>query len=99
MGAHPLAPSRLQQDGAERTLLELVTHEPKVALGTGVAAKLGRLPFLMKLLAAREPLSLQAHPSEAQAQAGFAREEAAGVPLTDAKRSYKDPHHKPELIC
>src|SRR5262249_25239962 len=56
-------------------------------------------PFLLKILAAAEPLSLQAHPSETQAQAGYAREEAAGVPLAAPTRSYKDPHHKPELIC
>jgi len=99
MGAHPLAPSRVNVGGAERSLSDLIAESPQAMLGAGVQAKFGRLPFLMKLLAAREPLSLQAHPSEAQAQAGFAREEATGVPLTAATRSYKDPHHKPELIC
>jgi mannose-6-phosphate isomerase len=99
MGAHPLAPSRVAEDSASRTLLELIAAEPRATLGERVAESYGRLPFLMKLLAAREPLSLQAHPSEAQARAGFAREEAAGVPLAAGTRSYKDPHHKPELIC
>lgn len=98
MGAHPLACSRT--GGATGpTLLELVAGAPETMLGARVAASYGKLPFLLKLLAAAEPLSLQAHPSEAQARAGYAREEAAGVPLTAPTRSYKDPHHKPELIC
>jgi mannose-6-phosphate isomerase len=99
MGAHPLAPSRALDGGTERTLLELISADPKATLGARVASSFGRLPFLMKLLAAREPLSLQAHPSEAQAKLGFAREEAAGIPLDAPTRSYKDPHHKPELIA
>jgi mannose-6-phosphate isomerase len=58
----------------------------------------GRLPFLLKVLAAAQPLSLQAHPTPAQAEAGFAREEAAGVPIDAPERNYKDAFHKPELI-
>lgn len=58
----------------------------------------GELPFLLKLLAAGSPLSLQAHPTTAQAQAGFARENAAGIPLDAPRRNYKDPHAKPEMI-
>ena len=58
----------------------------------------GRLPFLLKVLAAGSPLSLQAHPTMAQARAGFARENAAGIPLDAPERNYKDPFHKPELI-
>lgn len=69
--------------GEERTLLDVVD---------------GRLPFLLKVLAAAEPLSLQAHPTPAQAEAGFARENAAGVPLDAPHRNYKDAFHKPELI-
>ena len=57
-----------------------------------------RLPFLMKVLAAAGPLSLQAHPTQAQAEAGFARENAAGIPLDAPERNYKDAFHKPELI-
>jgi mannose-6-phosphate isomerase len=58
----------------------------------------GRLPFLLKVLAAASPLSLQAHPTQAQAEAGFARENAARIPLDAAERNYKDAFHKPELI-
>ena len=56
------------------------------------------LPFLLKLLAAASTLSIQAHPSAAQAEAGFAREEAAGIPRDAAARVYRDANHKPELI-
>jgi mannose-6-phosphate isomerase len=59
----------------------------------------GDLPFLFKLLAAGKPLSIQAHPNIAQAAAGFARENAAGIPLDDPNRNYKDPNHKPEILC
>jgi len=58
----------------------------------------GRLPFLLKVLAAASPLSLQAHPTTAQAEQGFAAENAAGIPVDSPDRNYRDPHHKPELI-
>lgn len=57
----------------------------------------GDLPFLLKILAADRPLSLQVHPSQAMAEAGFAAEEAAGIPLDAPERTYRDPHHKPEM--
>ena len=56
------------------------------------------LPYLLKLLAAASALSIQAHPSKAQAEAGFAREEAAGIPRDAPERTYRDANHKPELI-
>jgi mannose-6-phosphate isomerase len=69
-------------------------------LGAAVAAAHGgRLPYLLKVIAAREPLSIQAHPSLAQAREGFARENRAGVPLDAPHRNYRDDNHKPELIC
>jgi mannose-6-phosphate isomerase len=98
MGAHARAPSIVVGDG--RTLLEYIAADPGRALGREVAARSGgELPFLFKVLAAAEPLSLQAHPSLAQAEAGFAAEEAAGVPRDAPHRNYKDAHHKPELLC
>ncbi len=57
-----------------------------------------RLPYLLKLLAAASPLSIQAHPSRAEAIEGYAREEAAGVPRDAPERTYRDENHKPELI-
>lgn len=59
----------------------------------------GQLPYLLKLLAAAEPLSLQTHPDEATAQAGFARDEASGLALSSPLRTYRDPFAKPELLC
>jgi mannose-6-phosphate isomerase len=57
-----------------------------------------QLTFLLKLLAAEEPLSIQAHPNSEQALAGFAREEALGIPKDSPARNYKDDQHKPEMI-
>lgn len=94
MGAHPSAPSRVTRDGVETGLDAVVAAEPGRS-GEHDA----RVPFLMKLLAAETPLSLQAHPSEEQARAGFDAEEASGPALGDPTRKYVDPHHKPELIC
>src|SRR5690606_40558859 len=59
----------------------------------------GRLPFLMMVLAADEPLSLQAHPSAEQAGEGFEREERAGIARNAPNRNYPDPTAKPELVC
>jgi mannose-6-phosphate isomerase len=98
MGAHPSAPSKLAEGG--RPLGEVIASAPEKNLGAACVQRFGpRLPFLFKVLAAAEPLSLQAHPTEAQAQEGFDREEAAGLPVTAPNRNYKDRHHKPELLC
>ena len=67
--------------------------------GTPLAALSGPLPFLTKVLAAAEPLSLQTHPDTATAQVGFAREEAAGLAIDHPTRIYRDPNAKPELLC
>jgi mannose-6-phosphate isomerase len=58
----------------------------------------GQLPYLLKLLAAHQALSLQTHPDTATAAAGFARENAAGIALDDAHRVYRDPYAKPEIL-
>ena len=100
MGGHPSAPSRLVRAGTELGLDAVVAAHPADELGAEIVAAHGpRVPFLLKLLAAETPLSLQAHPSEEQAQAGFAAEEAFGPPLGDPRRRYVDPHHKPEMLC
>lgn len=97
LGAHPSAPSRVPSG---ETLDAVIASDPVRLLGNAVAAHFeGRLPFLLKVLAAAEPLSLQAHPSLEEARAGFAAENAAGVPLTASHRNYKDANHKPEIIC
>lgn len=101
LGAHPADPSvLLHADGAQTSLLEALHADPDRHLGPRCARHWGtRLPFLLKVLAADEPLSLQAHPSAEQAAEGFAREEARGVPRGAPERNYPDASHKPELIC
>ncbi|CAM5291792.1 mannose-6-phosphate isomerase, class I [Streptomyces purpurascens] len=96
MGAHPGAPSRTGRG----TLVEVVDAGPEKELGPAAVAKFGpRLPFLLKILAAGAPLSLQVHPDLAQAKEGFADEERRGIPVDAPHRNYKDANHKPELIC
>ena len=95
MGAHPKAPSR--SDSA--SLDELIADAPAELLGAETADRFGQLPFLFKVLAAAQPLSIQTHPSLDQARAGFARENAAGIDLGAPYRTYRDANHKPELIC
>lgn len=97
LGAHAGSPSRVlspEQAGGADDLAAWIAADPTAALGQGHE----RLPFLLKVLAAAGPLSLQAHPSSERAAAGFAAENAAGVPLDSPSRNYKDPFHKPELI-
>ncbi|MGW5049302.1 mannose-6-phosphate isomerase, class I [Streptomyces griseoluteus] len=96
MGAHPGAPSRTSRG----TLVEVIDADPERELGAEAVAKFGpRLPFLLKILAAGAPLSLQVHPDLTQAREGYAEEERRGVPVDAPDRNYKDANHKPELIC
>ncbi|MFE6130253.1 mannose-6-phosphate isomerase, class I [Streptomyces sp. NPDC056437] len=100
MGAHPGAPSRLAREAGERALSDVIAADPAGELGSAAVEKFGpRLPFLLKILAAGAPLSLQVHPNLEQAKAGYAAEESAGVPVDAPHRNYKDANHKPELIC
>ncbi|MFE7841295.1 mannose-6-phosphate isomerase, class I [Streptomyces sp. NPDC057474] len=96
MGAHPGAPSRTGRG----PLTEVIDEAPERELGTRTVAKFGpRLPFLLKLLAAGAPLSLQVHPNLEQAREGYEDEEQRGIPIDAGHRNYKDANHKPELIC
>ena len=98
-GAHPADPARLQGPGGERSLLDAIAADPDGELGPAVREGFGDvLPFLVKVLAADEPLSLQAHPSARQALEGYQREDRRGVPLTSPVRNYRDRSHKPELL-
>jgi mannose-6-phosphate isomerase len=99
IGAHPDAPSRPLDDPDGSSLAELIEADPVGTLGTASIEAFGaRLPFLLKVLAADSPLSLQVHPRLDQAKAGFAAEEAAGVARTAPHRNYKDDNHKPEMV-
>jgi mannose-6-phosphate isomerase len=101
MGAHPALPSRVARDGGPLEGLDtVIARDPERELGPRVVDELGpRLPFLLKVLAASEPLSLQAHPDAARARRGYEEEEARGVPRDAPHRNYKDASHKPELLC
>ncbi|WP_163551359.1 type I phosphomannose isomerase catalytic subunit [Candidatus Frankia alpina] len=82
LGTHPVAPAFVEADGARRPAADLV----------------GPLPFLLKVLAADKALSLQVHPDQTQAAAGFDADDAAGLSVDDPHRRYRDRNHKPELI-
>ncbi len=82
LGTHPLAPSLVEE---------------AVGVRVPLAEVAGELPYMMKILAADKPLSLQVHPGRVLAEAGFAAEEAEGKPITAPDRSFKDPNHKPEM--
>jgi mannose-6-phosphate isomerase len=100
-GAHPADPSQLvRPDGSRTSLLDALRADPERLLGADRSDRWdATLPFLLKVLAADEPLSLQAHPSIEQAQSGFAREDAADIARDAPDRNYRDANHKPELIC
>ena len=98
-GAHPADPAWLQTAQGETSLLEVLVNDPEGQLGSASRARFGdALPFLVKVLAADEPLSLQAHPSADQAVEGYLREERLGIPVSSPVRNYRDPSHKPELL-
>ncbi|MEU8512348.1 mannose-6-phosphate isomerase, class I [Kitasatospora sp. NPDC048722] len=100
MGAHPSAPSLLEGPTAPRPLDELIATDPDTLLGPATVRRFGpALPFLLKVLAADRPLSIQVHPTRAQAAAGYDDEEARGIPLNAPDRTYRDREHKPELLC
>lgn len=83
IGTHPLRPSTaVDADGRAKPLSDIT----------------GDLPFMLKVLAADQPLSLQVHPSKSQAEDGYAEEERAGIPLDAPQRVYKDANHKPEMV-
>ena len=81
-GTHPLGASTVETADGPEDLVDRV----------------GELPFMLKVLAPDQPLSIQVHPASDLAESGFAAEEAAGIALSDAARDYKDPHHKPEMV-
>ena len=98
LGAHGGGPSIVESREGGLSLAELIHSSPGEVLGERVAERFQNLlPYLFKVLDARKMLSIQAHPTIAQAQAGFDAEEVAGVPLKASTRNYKDRNHKPEV--
>ena len=100
MGAHPSAPSKVERSAALASLDQVIAANPNAELGTEVATRFGgRLPFLLKVLAAQAALSIQVHPSREQAEAGFREENARGLKPGDKGRTYQDDWPKPEILC
>jgi mannose-6-phosphate isomerase len=98
LGTHCSAPS-VVADETGRSLVEVVAANPESVLGPDVVARFGpQLPYLLKVLAAEHPLSLQVHPHIDRAREGYDEEDAAGVPLDAPHRNYRDRNHKPELV-
>ncbi|EMQ2877205.1 mannose-6-phosphate isomerase, class I [Vibrio navarrensis] len=98
MGAHPNGCSCVTMAGQQVKLSDFIAQNPSLVLGEQTAEQFGELPYLFKILAAENALSIQVHPNKQQAELGFAREEQQGIALTAANRNYKDPNHKPELV-
>ena len=96
LGAHHSMPSTV----GSRSLADLVETDPQAVVGPAAVAAFGpKLPYLLKVLAAEQPLSLQAHPSRAQAEAGYAREQRSGPAIDSDSRIFKDDWPKPEMLC
>lgn len=100
MGAHHKASSKVKYDGQLTSLQELILKHPEDILGKSIARKFNsKLPYLFKVLAASQPLSIQAHPNLSQAKEGFKRENDLNISKDAPNRNYKDDNHKPECIC
>jgi mannose-6-phosphate isomerase len=101
MGVHPSGPSRVTADPETEEMLlpDLIARNPRYFLGEETEKNFGSLPFLFKVLAAAKPLSIQAHPNAEQARQGWERENNEAVPLDAPERNYRDPNHKPEILC
>ncbi|MFQ1047866.1 mannose-6-phosphate isomerase, class I [Avibacterium paragallinarum] len=98
LGDHSSAPSIIEENGISEPLNAFLAKNP-TALGDASRTQFGdNLPYLLKILDVKLPLSIQLHPTKAQAEAGFARENALGIALDDPKRTYKDDNHKPEMM-
>ena len=93
MGAHPTSPSRTVE--SDRGLDDIISTEPQNTLGPQAGDFQNELPFIMKILAIREPLSIQVHPNAKQAEEGFTSAQSS---LTGAQ-SYSSPRGKEEVVC
>ncbi len=100
MGAHPKAPSAVWVQNKWKPLDAWIVQNPEKSIGEQVHQRFGNtLPYLLKILAADQPLSIQAHPDKSQARMGYEDEKQKKIQMDAAHRNYKDPHHKPECIC
>lgn len=98
LGAHRSSPSEIEFEGKPLALDKLLDTAPEL-LGNASREQFGdELPFLLKILDVKKPLSIQLHPSKLEAEHGFAKENEAGIPLNAPNRTYKDRNHKPEMM-
>jgi mannose-6-phosphate isomerase len=98
MGAHPGGCSTVTDGSEKRPLSQLIAQDKAHFLSAKSAERFKELPFLFKVLAAKSALSIQVHPSKAEAEIGYERENKLGIEFKAANRNYKDPNHKPELV-
>jgi mannose-6-phosphate isomerase len=95
LGAHPDDPAIVGRPEGSIALDTLIAGDPAGQLGAAVATEFGpRLPYLLKVLAAERPLSLQAHPESEYAKQAYARQQAD----PSAPKNYTDAYHKPEML-
>ncbi len=95
MGAHPMVVPRCTVRGV---VGGSSGEEWQTLSGEYTAARFAELPFLLKVLSAEAPLSIQVHPNKRNAEIGFERENQQGIALNSPQRNYKDANHKPELV-
>ncbi len=98
MGAHPSASSTISIHNEEKSLYELIKHDPDFFIGEKTNETFGELPYLFKILDVKHMLSIQVHPSKEAAAKGFDEEEANNILITASNRNYKDKNHKPEVL-
>ena len=98
MGAHPSAPSELIMPEGNRSLHAIIKEDPVTVISQKVTDRFGDLPYLFKVQDVHKILSIQVHPDKTEAEKGFEREEAEGIPLNAPHRNYKDRNHKPEVL-
>ncbi len=98
MGAHPNGCSKIELGGKEVLLSEFINNDRARVLSSDTDRKFGELPYLFKVLAVGNALSIQVHPSKQEAEQGFAKEEVLGIERTSFERNYRDLNHKPELV-
>jgi mannose-6-phosphate isomerase class I len=99
IGDHPGLPSFVRFPSGAASLPEVIRSSPDAVLGAACRRRFGdRLPYLIKILAAVKPLSIQVHPGKARAEDGFRREQSYGYPPHDPRRNYRDDNHKPEIL-
>ncbi|MEZ4988456.1 MAG: mannose-6-phosphate isomerase, class I [Saprospiraceae bacterium] len=97
LGIHPKGTATVMLPNTHEPLSAFLASRPAM-LGSSTLATFGTLPFLFKVLDVASMLSIQLHPTIEVAKAGYARENAAGIPLNADHRNYKDTNHKPEVM-